>query len=389
MTDRIPTVEEIDALLPQTQCTKCGYQGCKPYAEAIAQGDAINKCPPGGQAGIRKLAQLLNRPDIPLDTSHGEERIVPLVAYIREPECIGCTKCMQACPVDAIIGAAKLMHTVVTDICTGCDLCVAPCPVDCIDMVPAPQKIPGPGVDKAAVEQERADLARQHFYRRNQRLAQQAEAKLARRAQHRANTIANTDDASTNVDSTNVDSINDTNTDNNRTHRISASVAATLAAVRGHADAQSSESRQAQLERALASAQERFARADAKVHEAEKKSSSQLPMLQARREDMRFKLDEARQKLDALQREQQFSAAADKMTALRQRKSDTDRIANGISVIERKIAVLQAGLKHQAREQRVAMESELARLRQKLADAQQALDEHTRDEQSPNDDQSP
>lgn len=388
MTDRIPTVEDIDALLPQTQCTKCGYQSCKPYAEAIAQGDAINKCPPGGQAGIQKLAQLLDRPEIPLDTSHGEERSVPLVAYIREPECIGCTKCMQACPVDAIIGAAKLMHTVVTDICTGCDLCVAPCPVDCIDMVPASQKIPAPHEDKAAIDQQRADLARQHFYRRNQRLAQQAEAKLARRAQHRASTIANTDDTSANADS-----VSNTNIENNRTHRISASVAAALAAVRGHADAQSTESRQAQLERTLASAQERFARADTKVREAEKKSSSQLPMLQARREDMRFKLEEAQQKLDALQREQQFSAAADKMTALRQRKSDTDRIASGMGVIERKIAVLQAGLKHQAREQRVAMESELARLRQKLADAQQALDEHAQDEQavnepSPDNDQS-
>ncbi|HEY6132298.1 MAG TPA: electron transport complex subunit RsxB [Halioglobus sp.] len=129
-------VDEIDNLLPQTQCGQCGYPGCRPYAQAIANGDAINKCPPGGEAGIRALANLLHVEPLPLDAAHGEEKPVALVAFIREPECIGCTKCIQACPVDAIIGAAKQMHTVVRSICTGCDLCVDPCPVDCIDMIP-------------------------------------------------------------------------------------------------------------------------------------------------------------------------------------------------------------------------------------------------------------
>lgn len=131
--DKNPLVEQIDALLPQTQCGQCGYPGCRPYAEAINQGDAINKCPPGGDATVVALAELLGREPAPLD---GEAPSEDRVAFIREAECIGCTKCIQACPVDAIIGAAKQMHTVIEDECTGCDLCVAPCPVDCIDMLP-------------------------------------------------------------------------------------------------------------------------------------------------------------------------------------------------------------------------------------------------------------
>ncbi|MDQ2078469.1 electron transport complex subunit RsxB [Marinimicrobium sp. ABcell2] len=131
-----PIVQQIDDLLPQTQCGQCGYPGCRPYAQAIANGDAINKCPPGGQPTINALADLLDVEAPSLDAEHGEESEVKKVAYIREDECIGCTKCIQACPVDAIIGAAKQMHTVVIDECTGCDLCVEPCPVDCIDMVP-------------------------------------------------------------------------------------------------------------------------------------------------------------------------------------------------------------------------------------------------------------
>jgi electron transport complex protein RnfB len=130
-----PIVEQIDAILPQTQCGQCGYPGCRPYAQAIANGDAINKCPPGGQATIEKLADLMGVEAIPLDDAHGKED-VKKVAVIREDECIGCTKCIQACPVDAILGAAKQMHTVIAHECTGCDLCVEPCPVDCIDMVP-------------------------------------------------------------------------------------------------------------------------------------------------------------------------------------------------------------------------------------------------------------
>ena len=131
---RDPVVDKIDALLPQTQCGQCGYPGCRPYAEAIAKGDQINKCPPGGAATISALAELLNKEPLPLDAEHGEEKPA-LIAFIREEECIGCTKCIQACPVDAILGAAKKMHTVIWNECTGCDLCVEPCPVDCIDMI--------------------------------------------------------------------------------------------------------------------------------------------------------------------------------------------------------------------------------------------------------------
>ncbi|WP_261844308.1 electron transport complex subunit RsxB [Aliamphritea ceti] len=130
-----PLVEQVDGLLPQTQCGQCGHPGCRPYAEAIVNGEAINKCPPGGQSTIEALADLLDVEAVPLDSEHGEEQIKS-IAYIREDECIGCTKCIQACPVDAILGAAKQMHTVITSECTGCDLCVEPCPVDCIDMLP-------------------------------------------------------------------------------------------------------------------------------------------------------------------------------------------------------------------------------------------------------------
>lgn len=131
---RDPIVDKIDALLPQTQCGQCGYPGCRPYAEAIAKGDQINKCPPGGTDTINALAELLNTEPLPLNAEHGEETPAR-IAFIREEECIGCTKCIQACPVDAIVGAVKKMHTVIWDECTGCDLCVEPCPVDCIDMV--------------------------------------------------------------------------------------------------------------------------------------------------------------------------------------------------------------------------------------------------------------
>jgi len=128
--------DRIDAVLPQTQCTKCGFSGCRPYAEAIAAGTAdINQCPPGGAIGIDRLAAVTGRPPLPLDPSHGVER--PLhVAVVDESLCIGCTLCIQACPVDAIVGAARVMHTVVAEWCNGCDLCLAPCPMDCIAMVP-------------------------------------------------------------------------------------------------------------------------------------------------------------------------------------------------------------------------------------------------------------
>ncbi len=130
-----PLVEQINDILPQTQCGQCGFPGCRPYAEAIAAGEAqINRCPPGGAQGITQLADLLDVEPLPLNAEHGTEA-PPTVAYIREDECIGCTKCIQACPVDAILGAARLMHTIIADECTGCDLCVDPCPVNCIEMV--------------------------------------------------------------------------------------------------------------------------------------------------------------------------------------------------------------------------------------------------------------
>jgi len=130
-----PVVEQIDAILPQTQCGQCGFPGCRPYAEAIARDEAdINQCPPGGEAGIRALADLLGREPKPLNPENGSEK-PRRVAVIDEQVCIGCTLCIQACPVDAIVGASKQMHTVIAAECTGCDLCLPPCPVDCIDMV--------------------------------------------------------------------------------------------------------------------------------------------------------------------------------------------------------------------------------------------------------------
>ncbi len=133
-----PIVDQIDAILPQTQCGQCGYAGCRPYAEAMAEGEAqINRCPPGGETTVIALADLLGRDPLPLDAEVGEEKPKAL-AVIDEQSCIGCTLCIQACPVDAILGAAKSMHTVIAAECTGCELCVPPCPVDCIDMVPIP-----------------------------------------------------------------------------------------------------------------------------------------------------------------------------------------------------------------------------------------------------------
>ena len=137
MTHAPDLADRIDDLLPQTQCTRCGYAGCRPYAEAIADGAAgIDRCPPGGDATIARLAQLVGSDAPPLDTSRGYPG--PLrVAVIDEATCIGCTLCIQACPVDAIVGAQKRMHGVLSALCSGCELCVAPCPVDCITMIPA------------------------------------------------------------------------------------------------------------------------------------------------------------------------------------------------------------------------------------------------------------
>jgi electron transport complex protein RnfB len=140
------SAEELDALLPQTQCTRCGYAGCLPYAQAMAQGSAEpNQCPPGGTVTIAALSQALGRAPQPLNPANGVEG-PPLLAQIDEERCIGCAKCLPPCPVDAIVGARKQMHTVLTALCTGCELCVAPCPVDCIVMVP---RVSVPGVPEA------------------------------------------------------------------------------------------------------------------------------------------------------------------------------------------------------------------------------------------------
>ena len=131
-----PIADQIDSLLPQTQCGQCGYPGCRPYAEAVAAGEAdINLCAPGGEPTMLALADLLGKEPKPVEVDEGKQG-VKMVAFIREEECIGCTLCIQACPVDAIVGAAKQMHTVIADQCTGCELCIPPCPVECIEMVP-------------------------------------------------------------------------------------------------------------------------------------------------------------------------------------------------------------------------------------------------------------
>lgn len=170
--------DQIEDLLPQTQCTKCGYPACRPYAEAIATGKAsYNQCPPGGAEGIERLARLLKRPVIPLNPVNGEERPRPL-AVIDESLCIGCTLCIQACPVDAIVGAAKQMHTIIPELCTGCDLCVPPCPVDCIAMIP----VTGDKTGWDAWSQAEADAARLRHDQRLAREKREQEAAEARKA---------------------------------------------------------------------------------------------------------------------------------------------------------------------------------------------------------------
>ncbi|PMR74864.1 electron transporter RnfB [Billgrantia endophytica] len=171
-------IEAIDHELPQTQCSKCGHSGCRPYAEAIVAGEPINRCPPGSDATVARLAELTGQPALPLE----QPAQSPLVAFVREAECIGCTKCIQACPVDAILGAAKRMHTVLATECTGCELCVAPCPVDCIDLLPHPAwEAARTGTERQAYLAERARRGRERFEARNRRLARQAREKRLER----------------------------------------------------------------------------------------------------------------------------------------------------------------------------------------------------------------
>jgi electron transport complex protein RnfB len=174
----VTLAEHIDALLPQTQCTRCGYPACRAYAEAIAIGEVdINQCPPGGAAGIVALAGLLGRPPKALNPANGVEKPRE-IAVIDEAACIGCTKCIQACPVDAIVGASKWMHTVLVDECTGCDLCIPPCPVDCITMVLAPDDGCSPGV--------RANHYRTRYVARNARLERESGERTAELAAKKA-----------------------------------------------------------------------------------------------------------------------------------------------------------------------------------------------------------
>jgi electron transport complex protein RnfB len=165
-------VDQIDALLPQTQCGQCSFNGCRPYAEAIASGEAdINQCPPGGDDGVTALANLLGMASKPLNTQFGQHK-PKSVAFIIEADCIGCVKCIAACPVDAILGAAKFMHTVIADECTGCELCIAPCPMDCIIMQPV-ESLP----DKKF---EQAMWAKQRYQARNLRKENEALEKAER-----------------------------------------------------------------------------------------------------------------------------------------------------------------------------------------------------------------
>jgi electron transport complex protein RnfB len=180
-TDSAPSVvARIDALLPQTQCARCGYPGCRPYAAAIAGGAAqINQCPPGGAATIHALAELLGRDALPLNPLNGKES--PLrVAWIDEARCIGCARCLPPCPVDAIVGASKYMHTVLAERCTGCELCIAPCPVDCIDMRP----VPVPKENQPSLNRTRYDAHAERLLRRaadRQRELDSKKASLASR----------------------------------------------------------------------------------------------------------------------------------------------------------------------------------------------------------------
>lgn len=186
VTDSKTLADRIEDLLPQTQCTKCGYNGCRPYAEAIAAGDAnYNQCPPGGAEGIARLAGLLGKPVIPLNPVNGSEH-PRAVAFIDESLCIGCTLCLQACPVDAIVGAPKQMHTIIEAQCTGCDLCVPPCPVDCIAMLP----VTGDRTGWDAWSQEQADAAREHHDLRLARQRRERDAAEARAAARRAASAA-------------------------------------------------------------------------------------------------------------------------------------------------------------------------------------------------------
>jgi electron transport complex protein RnfB len=189
MSDPSALAARIDALLPQTQCTRCGYPDCRGYAEAIAHGEAaINQCPPGGVEGISRLSALTGHPVIPLNPAHGREG-PRLLAVIDEAWCIGCTLCIKACPVDCIVGASKTMHTVIDDQCTGCELCVPVCPVDCIELKPVTGDRTGWQAWSAAQADEARD--RYAFHRlRTERALRENDERLAAKAAHKLADLA-------------------------------------------------------------------------------------------------------------------------------------------------------------------------------------------------------
>ncbi len=186
----------IDAVLPQTQCTRCGYPDCRGYADAMARGEAdINRCPPGGAEGIVRLATVTGRPALPLDAERGREG-PRMLAVIDEDWCIGCTLCIKACPVDCIVGASKLMHTVIESLCTGCELCVPVCPVDCIAMVP----VTGGRTGWAAWGADEAQQARERYTFHRMRVSREARENDERLAAKAAQKLADLEAASTITD---------------------------------------------------------------------------------------------------------------------------------------------------------------------------------------------
>ncbi|MFC5695424.1 electron transport complex subunit RsxB [Pseudomonas sp. GCM10022186] len=377
----------IDALLPQTQCGKCGHPGCRPYAEGIARGEAINKCPPGGAPTIQAIAELLHVPILPLDAPNGP--VPPQIAFIREAECIGCTKCIQACPVDAIVGAAKQMHTVITDQCTGCELCVVPCPVDCIDILPLAEP-------EARAQRQRADQFRERFEFRNARLARdearrqaEREARAARAAQAQQSTAGPTDAVQAAIERVKAQkAATPSLSDQQKRLKIEAAMAQVALkkaeaqfATYGTADleAQVAELRSAndKAQAALEAALETPAAATAVLDEAALKqakiaaamSRAQLAKAekafgdaptadqQAQLAELRLAVEQAQQRLDAAQAAPAAPAPTEGVARLKQAK---------IALASRRAELKTA-------EQRGAGDAELTRLRQALTDAEAAL----------------
>ncbi|WP_044871700.1 electron transport complex subunit RsxB [Pseudomonas sp. LFM046] len=380
-------IRSIDALLPQTQCGKCGHPGCKPYAEGIAQGEAINKCPPGGAPTIQAIAELLHVPILPLDAPNGP--VPPQIAFIREAECIGCTKCIQACPVDAIVGAAKQMHTVITDECTGCELCVVPCPVDCIDILPLAEPA-------ATAQRQRADQFRTRFEFRNARLARdearrQAErearaARAARAAQAQQSTAAPADAVQAAIERVKAQkAATPSLSEQQKRLKIEAAMAqVALKKAEAQFDTYGTSDLKAQVaelhvandkaqaafkaamdvpaegpvvvdEAALKQAKIAAAMSRAQLSKAEKAfGDAPTAEQQAQLAELRAAVEQAQQRLDAAQG---APSASEGMARLKQAK---------IALASRRAELKSA-------EQRGADEAELAPLRQALADAEQAL----------------